>query len=797
MAALSFSLLGRVSAEADGQPIPLPPLTAAVLARLLLARGRLVTVDVLFADVWGDARRLGRRTDRTAVQKRISELRGVLGQDVLVTDAGSPTAYRLDVVPSAVDAFRFEAAVAAGDAAAARAVWRDEPLLGIDRPFADAARQRWTALLDRLADPAPDLARGLPPIWRMPARITGFVPRDDLLQQVTDRLDAGPVVLCGIGGVGKTRLAVEYAHRHAAGYDQAWWVDAEDADRIGDQLAALAVEAKICGPGTATPLAVTALHRHLRTLPAGRSLIVFDNADGPEVLTPHLPQGISHTLVTSRSPLWTEVATPVPVGVFDRAQSVEVLCGRVDGLAPHDADRLAARLGDLPLALAQAAGVMAAQGIPAAEYEAELDAHAAVVADTGRPASYPRSLAATVGVAADRLVAADRDLLDVCAVLAPEPVPVAVLRSAARGDGILAASVVEHATRYGLARVDGRGLLMHRLTQAIRRDSLDPAALAATCRRAERAVAAVAPDDNGDDPRTWPRWSALIPHALALDPAASDEPGLRDFAVRIPRHLDVRGDYGPALDLATRLHTAWQERLGPSHRHTLAAAAARLAKVLASNGDIHAGREIGRATLDRQRAALGPDDPDTLLTESVLTMILPDGPEGLATAEHNYQQRRRVLGPDHRDTLWSQLQYARRLQSAGQPDLAVDHARTAADGLWAALGDTHPWPSQALGSLASQLRATGRYDEALRTLERALPTLAEMFGAAHPETLLYRAELAHTLAGLGRLEAATAVAQDVVTLHVEALGAGHPWTVEIAEDLAGLLAATVVDGAAG
>lgn len=798
MAELSFRLLGRVGLAIDGEPVTVPPKTAAVLARLLLARSALVPVDELYLDVWGSPGRSVNRGDRVAVQKRISELRGLLGPAVLVTDAGAPTAYRLVVEPEWVDAFRFEAATAAGDERAALALWHDEPLFGLgDRPFAAAAAKAWTDLRDRLGRtpapppiPAPQAAagpvRGLPPVWRMPSRITGFVPRQGPLTALHDVLPAGPGVLCGIGGAGKTRLAVEFAYRHAADYDLAWWVDADDADRIGDQLAALGVAVGACGPNAATPAAVAALNRHLHALPPGRCLIVFDNADAPERLVAHLPVGLGHTVITSRNPQWTEVATAVPVDVFDRPQSVALLRGRVDGLTDTEADQLAERLGDLPLALAQAAGVIAAQGKSPAEYLAELSAHAADATDAGRPASYPRSLAAAVTVAADRLAPDDRAMLDLSTVFAPEAIPTDVLRTALDGDAARLRSGLEHVVRYGLAQLDTSGLLVHRLTQAILRDALTAEAAATLHRLAERAVGEAAPGDVGDDPLIWPRWQALIPHVLALDPGDSDDAGLRDFAVRIPRYLLVRGDHGPGRRLAEQLYEAWRQRLGPDHRHTLAAASA-LSMALGMSGENGAGAALGNAALARQRAALGEDDPDTLLTESILTMILPDGAEGLAAAEHNYQAHLRVLGAEHHDTLWAQILYANRLSVDGQATAALEHARAAADGMQRALGDTHPMSSQTLGALGSHLRRLGRLDEARTALEQALPRLDEMFGPAHPETLSPRAEYALTLSALGHHDQAIALARRVAALYVETMGAEHPLTIELLDDLAVLL----------
>ena len=192
-----------------------------------------------------------------------------------------------------------------------------------------------------------------------------------------------------------------------------------------------------------------------------------------------------------------------------RAESVAILQDRVAGLGDADADRLAAQLGDLPLAVAQAAGFMAETGTPAAQYLDLLRTQAGKLLDQAAPgSSYPRSLAAATRLIADRL---DRDdpaaaqLASVCAFLAPEPVPEDLFTSApGELPGELAARAADplawrqtlaHLARQSLARIDQRGLVMHRLTQAILRDRLTPEQAAATRACTEAILAAADPGD--------------------------------------------------------------------------------------------------------------------------------------------------------------------------------------------------------------------------------------------------------------------------------------------------------------
>ena len=154
-------------------------------------------------------------------------------------------------------------------------------------------------------------------------------------------------------------------------------------------------------------------------------------------------------------------------------------------LSDADADRLAAELGDLPLAIAQAAGLMTATGMEAAEYLSLLRTRAGQLLNQSTPESYPRSLAAATQLIADRLADEDpaaAELATLCAFLAPEPIPKELFTGAARvlggelpalaADPLTWGLTVATLARHSLARIDRRGLQLHRLTQAILRDRL-------------------------------------------------------------------------------------------------------------------------------------------------------------------------------------------------------------------------------------------------------------------------------------------------------------------------------------
>ncbi|GKQ39680.1 FxSxx-COOH system tetratricopeptide repeat protein [Streptomyces sp. A012304] len=567
-----------------------------------------------------------------------------------------------------------------------------------------------------------------PGVSNLPRRNPDFAGRENLLVHLrTVLLDSKRAAIQarhGMGGVGTTETALEYAHRCADQYDVIWWTDAEDSADLVDQLAELAVRLGVADPQGDAGMSAAAVKEHLRF--TDRWLVVLDNADDPRVLDA-LPEGAGHVLITSRNPDWHAAVRVIRLDVFSRGDALLYLHERLPGLTAEQADTLALHLGDLPLALAQAAGVLG-EGMSVERYLRLLTERTAALLNEGAVTAYPASLAATVQIAMDRLTAAHpgaASLLRLGSFFGPEPIPVRWLQHARHRLSAVPVDTDDLSwpydslrliTRYGLGGVDHEKFHVHRLTQAILRERTSADEAAAL--RSDVTVVLAAADPGDPALRsTWPEWAVLTAH-LTGRAGATDHAELSYMLLRSIHYLLRSGRPDDALRLSTQLHRQWAATLGEDHSTTLSYAAC-LAEATSAVGDHAEARRLFEDVLTRRRRLIGDDHPDTLESAHQLAVMLgsvDDHAQARRLHEDVLARRRRVLGDDHPDTLESAHQLAVTLTACGRYAEAEAAFRDTLSRTRRVLGEEHPRTVDVVHALAGVLRALGKWSEAQKVL---------------------------------------------------------------------------------
>jgi hypothetical protein len=476
----------------------------------------------------------------------------------------------------------------------------------------------------------------VPTIWgNVPQRNKNFTGRVDILSRlrhgtsskITAVLpeDPMPQALQGLGGVGKTTIAVEYAHRYRGDYDVVWWIPADQIPLVRASLAALAsrLGLEATGIDTAASAALDALRRGD---PYHRWLLIFDNADQPEDVKDLIPEGPGDVLITSRNLRWQSVIDTVRMDVFTRTESTEFLTKRVPrGLSEPEADQLAGELGDLPLALEQAGAVLAETGMTVEEYLRLLREQVSGIMNEGKSPDYPRSMTAawklSVSTLRQQLPQAE-ELLRCCAFFGPDPIPRDVFRRGTQASGIrvaglisdpiLLARAIRELGRYALVTIDGRTVSVHRLIQALLRDELGGEERAAYRHEVHLLLAAAAPKDPNDE-ALWPRYRELLPHVAAgfTDLARCRDPLVRQFVLDMLRYLYQSGDPVSCRSFAEPLIAQWTEDSGPDSKDVIDAQR-NLGNAFRLLGRYQESSHLTEATLGSASRVLSDKDPLTL-----------------------------------------------------------------------------------------------------------------------------------------------------------------------------------------
>ncbi|MER7107104.1 FxSxx-COOH system tetratricopeptide repeat protein [Streptomyces sp. NPDC000229] len=686
----------------------------------------------------------------------------------------------------------------------------------------------------------------MPAVWgNMPPRNVVFTGREELLVALENGLRQGPTAvlphaLHGMGGVGKSQLALEYVYRHAAEYQVVWWIPAERTTQIQQAFVELARRLHL-PVSTEAITAVPAVLEALRTgNPYNSWLLVFDNAESPAAVQeyfPSTPEGgpVGSVIVTSRNPQWNTLAHPLEVDVFERQESIQLLRRRNPDLSEEDADMLAEILGDLPLAVEQASAWRAETGMPPAEYRRVFEEKSAELMAVSPPTQYEKTVATAWNVSLDHVEGKNAgaiQLLELCTYFAPEPVnrqffsnavsePIAPELDRIFTDPIRLSRAIREISRYSLAKIDHRtnSIQMHRLVQAVLEARMTEEQRQRFRHGAHLLLAANAPSDP-QAPQNWQRFGELYPHVIASKAALSPHRNVRQMVHNVAEYLFYWGDHAAAQDFARETYREWCRLFGEDDQQTLVLGrhlrfvlwrdgrykeAAELGeRMLATleaagpdleeeylrvkgqvsgdrraRGDFRGALEFDEEVYERAVRAYGDEDPETLLHAHNLGVTLRVNglyARALELDRASWRTKVQLFGADAPTTLSSEASLHLDKQELGEYAATEKAYEEAIDIHRDTFGDMHPNTLKAIARLGVAQRKAGHHAAAEANTRNARNALVERYGERSPDALQASLNLSIDLRQNRSLEEALKLGERTRTLYADIFGQSHPHT---------------------
>jgi len=674
----------------------------------------------------------------------------------------------------------------------------------------------------------------LSPHWHVPfQRNPFFTGREEILEALHTQLGGNQAValtqssaLHGLGGVGKTQLAQEYAYRHALEYSAVFWIGAETSENIISSLLHIAEVLQLPGRDDKDQQHVVAAVQHWLTTHS-QWLLIWDNVEDLALLDRFLPstrQGA--ILITTRRQVLGTLARGIDMLPMEREEGMlfllrrakvlesEVTSEQVRQLAAQMSSQYAAAaelviaMGGLPLALDQAGAYIEETKCSLPAYlELFRTRRATLLQQRGEGSRHhPESVATTFTLAIT--ATAERhptvwDLLRICALLQPDAIPEELLRQGAEhlGATLEAACcdtlewnrVVAIACSYSLLyrQAEEQTLSMHRLVQAVLLDAMTEAELLQWQQRTVHLLNAVFPEITSRmGSETWGQCERLLPHVMtcvATIPDNLQDQELADMLLKAGYYLYERFQDGQAELLHQRALRLLEQMLGSEHPR-VATSLCKLAFLYRAQGRYEQAEPLFQHSLRLLEQALGPEHPQVADPLTGLAMLYKTQGK-YEQAESLYQRALRIqeqaLGPEHPDVapplnnlamLYCDLGKYKQAEPLGQRALCLFEQ---------ALGPEDPSVAFMLDTVATLYRAQGKYEQAEPVYQRAL----RLFEALGPEDL----RVAHPLNGLAMLryeqgedEEAESLYQRALQIRERHLGPQHPDVADLLNNLGDL-----------
>ena len=645
-----------------------------------------------------------------------------------------------------------------------------------------------------------------------PRVAAGFVKRegqDELFDAIFTHAEPR-TVLTGMRGCGKTQLAAAVATRCE---EEDWplvaWINAASREELIADLYELALRTGINAPKEVPP--ETIIRRFLDQLhsaDAADCLFVFDNVENLDDLKRFTPEGsgVRAIITTTRHLDWDSLGWhPITVSVFQRDQSITLLCERSGDTDREAADQIAEALGDLPVAVTQAAATAKWGGYTLSDYLDRLSNHPLEVSISRLEGDdYPDAVGVALFMAYEQALEQFRtkhpqqerivtSLLDILSLLAASGVPTHWLL-ALEDDSDAVRDSLSFLKRSSILQesTDGDKTIIHRLQGQVYRETYlsDQGKFNKACTYATTILGKIDIGQLANFEQQRQETRNLVEQIGAVTSQDHSRPLFSDpdFVALLATTIRNAADLGmPQLALTlTDSVTRAGDTLGPDHPSTLASRN-NLAYAYQTAGRLDEAIALYEQNLKDRTRILGPHHPDTLASRNNLAYAYQDAgriDEAITLHQQNLKDRTRILGPHHPDTLASRNNLAYAYQTAGRLDEAIPLFEQTLDAHIRTLGPRHPHTLASRHNLAYAYQTAGRLDEAIALYEQNLKDRTRILGPHHPDTLASRNNLAYAYQTAGRLDEAIALYEQTLKDSTRILGPRHPHTLASRNNLA-------------
>jgi tetratricopeptide (TPR) repeat protein len=677
-------------------------------------------------------------------------------------------------------------------------------------------------------------------IWHVPfSRNPLFTGREDLLDQLHQKLTmAGtsnattaavaaltqPQALKGLGGIGKTQLAIEYAYRYQDDYPHTFWINAATEEALITSFVTIAgLLPSFPAKHEQDQHKIVEAVKHWLEQSRTHWLLLFDNADDIALVRSFLPKnGPGHILLTTRAHAVGSFATSIEVEKMSLMEGSCLLIRRVYGLASHlspmqvleyasvedtnEAANVVAALDYLPLALDQAGAYIEETGCGFAGYLNVYNTHRKeLLARRGTQATeYPEAVATTWSLSFQKVEQANpaaAELLRLCAFLAPDKIPEElIIDGADQWSSPLQQAAADHFTfnqmiadllKFSLVRrlAETQAFSIHRLVQAVQRDGMELEVQHQWAERVVRAVSKVFPHDV-DDVATWPLCLRYLDQAQACNSLI--EQYILTFSEganllnRTGLYLCEHALYTIAEPLHQRAYLICEQQLGTEHLSTVACLN-NLALLYQAQGRYELAEPLLQQALSLYEQQMGATHLKTATSlNNLADLYWHQGKyeEAEPLLKRALMIREQQLGPFHPDTATSLNNLAHLYQHQGKYEEAEPLYQRALVIQEQQLGPFHPNIAISVNSLAHLYRHQGKYEEAEPLYQRALVIREQQLGPSHPDTAESLNSLALLYDEQEKYEEAEPLYQRALAIHEQRLGPLHPDTAVSLNNLA-------------